>query len=319
MKPPPPTPTALLLNPRGEAVRAARAVGARTLVVGPDLAAPGMRRTLAEADEAVECDWSDTRRLLNVLRPFSGMPQTSVFGFDAASALHASYANAILRLPGNPPGVLRALTEPAALRELANRYTPYPVRAERCDAAGLVDAARRTGFPCVVRPSTGRARLLHTPADAEALAVPFAAAPETGPLLVEECLDGPAYDVCAHSYGGAHTVHSVAPAGRSAACGGPGGDPCAAPGGTDGLPEVPAPAGLRPDVLRAVRRLVTVTLEAVDHQVGLTHATVVQTAQGPRLLAAGPGPVPGAECSLYELAVTAVLGLPRPAHQAAVG
>ncbi|MCZ7414514.1 hypothetical protein [Streptomyces sp. WMMC897] len=306
-------PTAVLLSPRGEAVRAARTAGARTVVVGPDLAAPGMRRALADADEAAECDWSDRGRLLDLLAPFAGQSQVSVFGFDAPAALQAGYANALLRLPGNPPGPLRALTDPAALRTLANRYTSFPVRAERTDPAGLPEAAQRVGHPCLVRPATGRPRVLQSPAEAVELAGSLAL--DEGRLLVEEVLAGPVYDVCAHSFGGAHTIHGIAPAGfRAAVCGAPAG----LRGMADGVDDETVD-GLDAPAVRAVRRLVTSTLEAVDHQVGLTHVAVVLTDAGPRLLGAGPGPVPGTECALYELAITAVLHLPRRAHRAAVG
>jgi hypothetical protein len=110
-------PTAVLLSPGPDAVRAAREVGAHTVVVGPDLTAWELRPALAWADEAIETDWREHRRLLAALGRFAGADQVSVFGFGDASALPAARANAALRLPGNPPQAVAALRDPVPLRD----------------------------------------------------------------------------------------------------------------------------------------------------------------------------------------------------------
>ncbi|MEE1928093.1 hypothetical protein V1J52_07770 [Streptomyces sp. TRM 70351] len=246
-----------------------------------------MRRTVAEADDAIEADWTDRRSLLTALSHYTGVPRASVFGFDAAGALAAAWANALLRLPGNPPSAVQGLIDPVTQRELVNRFTAFPVRAEVCVPHTLSDAARRIGFPCVVRTRAQRRHTLLGPDDADGLA---ARLPARQPLVVEERLTGPVFEVGAHSYGGAHTVHTLTP---------------------DGV-------GAR--TAHAVTRAATTALDALDHRVGLAHATVVLTPRGPRLRAAAPGPGAAAgSAAPYALAVAAVLDLARPAHRAAVG
>ncbi|MCX2970852.1 MULTISPECIES: hypothetical protein [Streptomyces] len=249
-----------------------------------------MRRLVAEADEAITCDWTDTTRLCAALRFHTGVPRTSVFGFDAAGAMAAARANAALRLPGNPPGTVRALTDPVLRRELANAYTPFPVRAERCRADELAATAARVGYPCVARTAGGDLHVLRTAPVATALARLLAAGEPDAPLLVEEQLTGPLCTASAHSYGGAHTVLALAPH------------------------DADAPTA------HAVARLLTATLDAVDHRVGLAHVSAVLTPHGPRLRDAGPGPGPGADpAACYATAIAAVLDLPQPAHRAAAG
>ncbi|MDK1473841.1 hypothetical protein QNO07_10480 [Streptomyces sp. 549] len=286
---PPPTPTAVLLSPRLRTVRAARRVGARTLVVGPDLAAPGMRQTAAEADGMIEADWSDRRALVGALGAFARHDRAAVFGFDPASALAASWANAALRLPGNPPPVVAALTDPAVLRDRTNQFTAHPVRFELCEPAALAKAAAKVGFPCTVVPRGTTPAGNHTLRDAASARELATTLPDDAPLLVEQYLPGPRYEAEAHSFGGAHTVLAVRP-------------------------------DLRPDEdldEEPIRRLVGDVLDAIDYRVGPSLVSVAATPDGPRLLTARPGA--GRDSGLCALTVAAQLDLPPPADHAQAG
>ncbi|UGY91703.1 hypothetical protein [Streptomyces gobiensis] len=271
--------------------------------MGPDLAARELRSALAEADEAIEVDWRRRSQLLTAMGRFVGAAQTAVFGFGEASALAASWANCALRLPGNPPPAVAALTDPVTLRGRVNHLTEAPVRFELCDRAALAKAACQVGFPCVVKPRAGGCRrrdriavggvhTLHSALDAEALAERL---PPQAELLVEEYLSGPRYSVEAHSYFGAHTIMGVTP--RD-------------PDGHGGLDEHTAPQ---------VHRLVTDTLDAADYWTGPSQTTVIVTARGPRLVSSRPCPGRDSGSGLYELTIAAVLDLPQPAHHARAG
>lgn len=284
---PPPEPLAVLLNPRVQTVWAAREVGAHTLMVGPDLAAPGMKRVLAEVDHVLEVDWRSYRDLTEALGHIAGRAQTSVFGFDDATVLTAARVNWCLRFPGSSPLAVETLSDPLRLRERLGELTGTPPRFAVCAPAGLPSAACQVGFPCVVRPrdplTDWEASVLYGVIDAELMA---ARVPH-GELLVEEYLDGPRIQVEAHSYHGSHTVLSSTP---------------------------PVPGGLAEETLPEVQRLVSDALDAADYLVGPSQTTLALTSRGPRLVSARACPAP--ESSLAGYAVAALLELTPPSPRA---
>lgn len=307
----PPTPTAVLLSPHLSAVRAARRAGARSLVLAPDLAAPGVRQAAAAADRAVETDWSDLPRLLSVagtIRPAS--EPASVFGFTEAGALAAARANEALRLPGNPHAAVAYLTDKAALRDRVNQVTDAAVRFERCDrAAALPAVAERVGYPCVAKPRTGfggqAVHTLRSAAEASALARRL---PPEPALIVEEYLDGPEYAVIALSAGGTHTVLTVCRVRTT-------GVPRHAETGQE------LPAELDPPVTARLTGLVEATLTAAGHHTGPSRTEVIITARGPRLIESHAHPGGEHVTELLRTAtgidlpartIAAVLGLPQP-------
>lgn len=301
---PPPTPLAVLLNPRVQTVRVAREVGARTLMVGPDLTAPGMNRVVAEADQALEADWRDYRQLAAALDHLAGRSQAAVFGFEDATALAASRANWCLRLPGSSPMAVAVLSDPLLLRERVNQCTRTPVRFAICGPSDLPRTACQVGFPCAVRPrhhpAPDRAPVLQDVVQAERLAQRML---ETE-LVIEEYLDGPRVVVEAHSYHGSHTVHSTR---------------AVNPPGTDGGPSSDwyGTAGFDPDqdtCGRELRRLVSDTLDAADYVSGASQITVALTARGPRLVAARA--CPSERSTLTSHTIAAVLGLGTVARRA---
>ncbi|MBB1246107.1 hypothetical protein GL263_21490 [Streptomyces durbertensis] len=309
---PPPTPLAVLLNPRVQTVRAAREVGARTLMVGPDLTAPGMSRVLAEADQVLEADWRSYRRLTAALSHLAGARQTAVFGFERATALAAARANFALRLPGSSPLSVAVLSDALALRERVNELTGASVRFEACERERLPKAACQVGFPCTVRPrgatSADDAVLLRGVIDAEVVADRLPG----GEVIVEEYLDGPRVLVEAHSHHGTHTVVATTP---PLPTGGSGPrervrrvGARADGGSTKGLGD------LGDDVAPAVHRLVADTLDAADYAFGPSLTTIALTAHGPRLVASGPCTVP--DSTLPAVSVAALLELRTPAHRA---
>lgn len=301
---PPPTPLAVLLNPRVQTVRVAREVGARTLMVGPDLTAPGMSRAVAEADHALEADWRDYRGLAMALKHLTGRPQVAVFGFEDATALAASRVNWCLRLPGSSPMSLAVLSDPLVLRERVNQLSRSPVRFVICAPAELPRAACQVGFPCSVRPraqrAPERAPVLQDVIEAERLAQRTS---ETE-LVVEEYLDGPRVVVEAHSYHGCHTVHSTS---------------AYQPRSREGAPEVDwhaaAGLGLDDDLCeRELHRLVGETLDAADYSYGASQVIVALTARGPRLVSARA--CPGETGSLTGRSIAALLELDAPVRRA---
>ncbi|MGK5529450.1 ATP-grasp domain-containing protein [Streptomyces sp. URMC 129] len=304
-------PLAVLLSPRPTVVDAARRVGARSLVLAPDLSAPGISEAAAAADDALTVDWADHPRLMMVIGHLANLPaRTSVFGFAEASALVAARANEALRFPGNPHAAVAYLTDKAALRGKVNQLTGSPVRFERCDRPALLAAvAERVGFPCVVKPRTGYGgqdvRLLRDTAGATALAAELAFEPA---LIVEEYLEGPELSVEAHSHAGAHTILAVT---RKYTSGAPG---CLETG-------YDLPADLDADTADRVHQLVTATLNAAGQRSGPSQTEVILTARGPRLVESHAHP--GADhisdlllmaggTDLAALTIASVLGLPVP-------
>ncbi|WP_059012470.1 ATP-grasp domain-containing protein [Streptomyces specialis] len=304
-------PLAVLLSPRPTVVEAARRVGARSLVLAPDLSAPGIGQAAAAADEALTVDWADHPRLMMAIGHLANLPaRASVFGFAEASALVAARANEALRFPGNPHAAVAYLTDKASLRGKVNQLTGSPVRFEHCDRATLLAAvAARVGFPCVVKPRTGcggqDVHLLRDAADATALAAALASEPA---LIVEEYLDGPEYSVEAHSRAGSHTILAVT---RKYTSGAPG---CLETG-------YDLPADLDAETTGRVHQLVTATLNAAGQRSGPSQTEVIVTARGPRLVESHAHP--GADhisdlllmaggTDLAALTIASVLGLPEP-------
>lgn len=285
-------PLAVLLSPRPAEVRAAREVGARTLVLAPDLSAPGIREAVAVAHDALTVDWLDHPGLLMAIGHLSAYPaRVSVFGFAEASALVAARVNEALRFPGNPHAAVAYLTDKVALRGKVNQLTGTPVRFEQCDrVTHLVAAAEQVGFPCVAKPRTGSGgqgvHLLRDVADAALLAAELVSDPV---LIVEEFLDGPEYSVLAHSRDGEHTVLAVAEKHLSDG-----------PGFTENGHDLPA--GLDPRDRARVEELVTATLGAAGHRSGLSLTEVVRTEHGPRLIESHAHPGPGRLGDLLALA-----------------
>ena len=307
------TPLAVLLNPRVQTVWAAREVGARTLMVGPDLTAPGMNRVLAEADQAIEADWRDYRELTAALEHLAGRAQVSVFGFEDATALAASRVNWCLRLPGSSPLSVAVLSDSLALRERVNALTATPVRFAMCTRAELTRAACQVGFPCAVRPraypTADQAPLprdmpvLHDVIDAERLAAHL---PEVE-LVIEEYLDGPRVTAEAFSYHGSHTVHRVTPV-RTRRIDGQ------TTTGERRPDRLDRPDRLEESVGPELHRLVSDTLDAADFLVGPSQTTIALTARGPRLVAARACPRP--DSTLPGFSIAALLELAPPAHRA---
>jgi biotin carboxylase len=312
------TPLAVLLSPSHAVVEAARGVGARSLVLAPDLSAPGIRKAVAAADAALTVDWTDHPSLLMAIGHLSSYPaRASVFGFAEASALIAARANEALRFPGNPHAAVAYLTDKAALRGKVNQLTRSPVRYEHCDrAAHLVAVADRVGYPCVAKPRTGSGgqdvHMLRSAPDAAVLAAGLAPEPA---LIIEEFLEGPEYSVEAHSHAGEHTILAVSRKHTTEA-------PDFAETGYDLPADLDAPTTAR------IHDLVTTTLNVAGHRSGPSQTEVVLTPNGPRLIESHARP--GAEC-VQELLLTAtgtnlvartiatLLGLPVPAPLAAGG
>ncbi|WP_326596907.1 ATP-grasp domain-containing protein [Streptomyces sp. NBC_01803] len=307
----PQKPLAVLLSPRPTVVDAARRVGARSLLLAPDLSAPGISQAAAVADDALTVDWADHPRLMMAIGHLTNLPtRASVFGFTEASALVAARANEALRFPGNPHAAVAYLTDKAALRGKVNQLTGTPVRFEHCDRAALLAAvAERVGFPCVVKPRTGcggqDVHLLRDTAEATALAAGLAPEPA---LIVEEFLDGPEFSVEAHSRAGTHTILAVS---RKHTTGAPG---CLESG-------YDLPADLDAETTDRIHHLVTATLNAAGQRSGPSQTEVILTARGPRLVESHAHP--GADhisdlllmaggTDLAALTIASVLGLPEP-------
>ncbi|MFD5318021.1 ATP-grasp domain-containing protein [Streptomyces sp. NPDC127098] len=314
----PQSPMAVLLSPRPAVVEAARRVGARTLVLAPDLSRPGVREAVALADQAITVDWTDHPQLMMAIGHLTNLPaRAAVFGFTEASALIAARANEALRFPGNPHAAVAYLTDKAALRGRVNQLTGAPVRFEHCDrAAHLVAVAERVGFPCVAKPRTGSGgqdvHLLRSVADASDLAAQLAGEPA---LIVEEFLDGPEFSVEAHSRSGEHTVLAVT---RKYGPRDLVGADITEYQRTTGYD---MPADLDEDTRERIHRLVVATLNSAGQRNGLSQTEVIVTAEGPRLIEshAHPGATEvhdllrlATGTDLIALSVASALGLPLP-------
>ncbi|RKN39806.1 ATP-grasp domain-containing protein [Streptomyces hoynatensis] len=294
----PQTPLAVLLSPRLSVVEAARRVGARSLVLAPDLSRPGIREAAVAADEALTVDWRDHPRLMMAIGHLANLPaRAAVFGFTETAALIAARANEALRFPGNPHAAVAYLTDKAALRGKVNLLTGAPVRFEHCDRAAHLEAvAERVGFPCVAKPRTGAGgqdvHLLRDAADAARLAAEL---PPEPALIVEEFLDGPEYSVEAHSRAGVHTVLALTRKYSTCVTG------CR----TDGYD---VPAELDPATTEEIHRLVDATLNTAGQRSGPSQTEVVLTSQGPRLIESHAHP--GADCISDLLLMTTGTDLP---------
>ncbi|TDC66127.1 ATP-grasp domain-containing protein [Streptomyces hainanensis] len=276
----PQSPVAVLLSPRPAVVEAARRVGARTLVLAPDLSRPGVREAAGAADQAITVDWTDHPQLMMAIGHLTNLPaRVCVFGFTEASALIAARANEALRFPGNPHAAVAYLTDKAALRGKVNQLTGAPVRFEHCDrAAHLVAAAERVGFPCVAKPRTGSGgqdvHLLRSAADAADLAAQLSGEPA---LIVEEFLDGPEFSIEAHSRAGEHTILAITRKYGAVDTVGVGVTEYRTTG-------YDMPADLDEDTRERIHRLVVATLNAAGQRGGLSQTEVIVTADGPRLI-----------------------------------
>ncbi|WP_049570458.1 ATP-grasp domain-containing protein [Streptomyces sp. SBT349] len=307
----PQTPLAVLLSPRPAEVEAARRIGARTLVLSPDLALPDVREAAAAADLALTVDWGDHPRLMMAIGHLANLSdRVSVFGFAEPSALVAARANEALRFPGNPHAAVAYLTDKAALRGKVNQLTGAPVRFEHCDRAShLAAVAERVGFPCVAKPRTGfggqDVHLLRAAADAALLAADL---PPEPALIVEEFLEGPEYSVEAHSQAGVHTILAVTRKHTT---------------GTPGWPETgyDLPADLDEETTERIHELVQATLNTAGQRSGPSQTEVILTGSGPRLVEshAHPGSAHisdlllSAGTDIPALTIATVLGLPAPA------
>ncbi|MFJ9338183.1 acetyl-CoA carboxylase biotin carboxylase subunit family protein [Streptomyces sp. NPDC101733] len=301
-------PLAVLLSPRPAEVAAARRAGARTVVVAPDPDVPSDREG---AERRVRTDWRDHRRLVGAVADLAEVRdgRAAVFGFDPATALAAARANEALGLTGTPPSAVLALRDKAALRVLSNTlYPTRPVSFARCGRASLLPfLTTLIGYPCVIKPRAGAhgegVRLVHDEAGARTAVPDY---PEVTDLLVEEYLEGPALTVEALSREGRHRV-----LGWSRRLPGPG----LTAGGHE------APVALDAPLAEAVRALVRGILDLAGHHDGPSHAEVVLTDRGPRLVEAHARP--GGEeltqllrlahgTDVLALALAAGLGLPDP-------
>ncbi|MFF1921990.1 ATP-grasp domain-containing protein [Streptomyces sp. NPDC058221] len=308
-------PTAVLLGARDTVVAAAERLGLDlVLVVDPDQPRPP-----DTGAPEIETSWTTSSdELIARLRTFAFPGPVSCFGFGEIGAAVSAVVNRELGWPGNPPEAPAAFRNKAGLRALVGDRAGLPVRHVLCTVAGeLLPATDRTGFPCVVKPvdGTGSAgvRYLADRASAERYA---AAADWSGPLLVEEFLDGTEYSVEAISTAAGHRILAITEK------------------TTTGAPHFvetghTLPVRLDPTVEEAVADLVRATLVAAGHRYGPSHTEVMVTGLGPRLIESHGRPGGDRISDMLLLALgedvfaqtmAAVLGLPdeQPANRSRV-
>lgn len=182
------------------------------------------------------------------------------------------------------PDVALRLTNKALQRLALATATESAVSAEQVESeAQALDAARRIGYPVVLKPTTGSGgaftKLAEAPTDL-ASAWQLMSQKVAGPWLVEQTLIGdaswagpgwgPYVSVESVSMGGAR--HTMAVSGKTPT------DPPARETGTF------VPSTLSPGALELVSECAHEALTAVGVENGVTHTEIMLTADGPRVI-----------------------------------
>jgi biotin carboxylase len=181
-----------------------------------------------------------------------------------------------LGLATNPPEAVRQLNDKAAMRQLLAASGLSPVRcAEVASAAEVPQVLHRFAPPVVVKPtslagSRGVA-LIRSVDDLNEWQRLLDRYGYTGPVLVEEFLDGPEYSVETITVAGRHHVIGVTA------------KQVKPPPGFVEIGHV-HPAPLHADDCADITELVTALLDAAGYWFGPTHTEVILTRRGPRIV-----------------------------------
>ncbi|MFJ9607380.1 ATP-grasp domain-containing protein [Kitasatospora sp. NPDC101176] len=201
----------------------ARELGLATLVFSHDAG----DRVVPEAarqdvDLLVAVDTNDPEALAEAAAreharsPLSGVISGSEFYTDAAARIAH-----LLGLPGLPLDTAEAVRDKTRMRAILEKAgLRIPRYAPVSDAAELAGAAAAVGYPCVLKPAAGSGSIqVSRVDDDEQLRAAYRAIaedaqyvfdqPEDGRALLEEYLDGPEYSVEGYVHRGEVTVVSV--------------------------------------------------------------------------------------------------------------
>ncbi|MEW2635044.1 ATP-grasp domain-containing protein [Streptomyces sp. NPDC048389] len=250
----------------------------------------GTAHPLLGARHVLTADTNDTEAVLR----FVGRAHDA-FGFDGVITSCDYYLPTAARiagrlgLPGNAPEAVEAACRKDATRRiLADAGVPGPRFAVCGDWADASGAARRIGYPLVLKPVDLCAGMyVRRVDDEEQLAGAFRALAEfpvnargqrrAPVVLLEELLDGPEVSVETVSSGG--TVHVVGVTDKSI-------------GGAPAFIETGHmfPAALTPADAEAARETAVMALRALGLHTAVSHTEIKLTADGPRVVEVNPRP-----------------------------
>ncbi|MEU8264743.1 ATP-grasp domain-containing protein [Micromonospora sp. NPDC048999] len=181
-----------------------------------------------------------------------------------------------LDLATNPPEAIRALNDKAAMRQLLASAGLSPVRCVEVSTADRVpDVLDRFAMPVITKPTrmagSRGVRLVRTIEDLDEWRRQLDRYGYTGPVLVEEYLEGSEYSVETISVAGQHHVLGITA------------KQLRPPPGFVEIGHV-YPAPLNTTDRLAIAEVVTALLQAADYQFGPAHTEVILTRQGPRIV-----------------------------------
>ncbi len=250
-------------------IQKAKSLGFFTVAVDGDAAAPG----LSVSDAAAAADICDAGALAQVARKYAvdGIYAAAEWGVEAASE-----AASRLGLAGTRPEAAHRLRSKKALREaLDDAGLPNPSYASAATLTQAERAVQDIGLPVIVKPVDGNAsrgvmRIDHF----EDLSLAFRTALEASRcnlVMVEAFMEGEEYNVDGLMYDGRYILGGITGKERSSA-------PYRFDWGIYMPPRLSAED--ETDIAEAVQR----ALDAVGLRFGTTHAEVMLTAQGPRIV-----------------------------------
>ncbi|MFJ7272718.1 ATP-grasp domain-containing protein [Streptomyces sp. NPDC099050] len=278
------------------AARAAREAGLQVHYLGVREGAPAWLATGSDEATLLDDPAPDTvisaAKTIHAEQPFGVAVSMSDAYVEAAAVINES-----LGLPGNSPGVPRAVNDKARMREILHDSAVGAVIAARVSTADEVQGfAAEMGYPFVLKPVDGsgsRGVTLVRDEDglvdavARTVGATAAADPESV-WIAEEYLRGPEFSVETFSTDGTHHLLSVTEKFK-----GP------------NFVEIGhlVPARVSADVVRGMTAEVSACLDAVGLTEGPAHTEIVLTARGPRVVETHCRPGGGGIVELVRLAV----------------
>ncbi|WP_051966800.1 ATP-grasp domain-containing protein [Kitasatospora mediocidica] len=206
-----PTPTVLLLGATDEAVRTAKQLGLRTLLVEQPHEAAEVRCTAADAVRFVDYrDWGRLKPVVRELHAWAGL--SAAVSLTGAGLENAGRINDLFRLGGTGYAVAHRMRDRREThRQLVGAGALLPGAAPLAERDDLDAFGARYGYPYVVRPRVGPAADFLRVDGPQAAERVWREVCERGArdFLMEEYLDGPEFGVASFSFAGRHVVVAI--------------------------------------------------------------------------------------------------------------
>jgi biotin carboxylase len=257
-------------------IGACRRLGVECVAVDGNPHAPGL--AVADTGEVAEITDPDEVFRVAAHHRVDGIYPAAEWGVEAAAA-----AAARLGLPGPSPDAAMRTRNKLALRQAQARAgQPTPGFRGACTAEEAEQATGEIGFPVIVKPVDGNASKGVRRVDArEDLPAAFADAITKTPrnmVLIEAFMDGDEYNVDGIVFEGRYVLGGITAKERSA-------PPYRFDKG------IYMPPVISDATCKAVSDTVAQCLRAIGYETGTTHAEVIMTSEGPRIveIAGRPG------------------------------